>query len=208
MTDRIMLRACSNRDTISIQTFSTRMKSPQRFYISYEEFDRLQREGRTIVKDILSFAQLRLDEQRDQIEFRFTWLSGRGLDRVEGVEQAVTLRWSEFMAFIQSCRLSDSPKSYKALSLDTQKSRPKLVFDGNRENLRAAISNPCIRHKLSKALMDNFNWPDTDEIHIYNDSVPYSFFFQAIRDGQVDICGGLILHNQNDPRHMAYSIHT
>lgn len=208
MTNRIMLRACASENAVSIQTFSARMKSPQWFYISYEELDRLQRDGSIIIKDILSFAQLRLDELRDQIEFRFTWLTGCGCDHVEGVEQTVTLCWSKFLVFIQNCHLTDSPKTYRTISLDTKKSRPKIVFGGNRENLRAAIANPHIRHKLSKALMDNFNWPDTDEIRIYNDSVPYSFFFQAIRGGQIDICGGLILHNQNDPSHMAYSIHT
>lgn len=37
MTNRIMLRACASENAVSIQTFSARMKSPQWFYISYEE---------------------------------------------------------------------------------------------------------------------------------------------------------------------------
>ena len=45
MTDRILLRACANEDTISIRTVSARMKSPQRFYITYDEFDQLQHDG-------------------------------------------------------------------------------------------------------------------------------------------------------------------
>ena len=83
-----------------------------------------------------------------------------------------------------------------------------MVFDGNKANLRAAISNPHVRHKLGKALAANFNWPSADEVRLYNDFVPYSFFFREFRDGQARMCGGLILHNHDDPRRMTYSIHT
>ena len=203
-----MLRACANEHSISIQTISARMKSPQHFYITYDELDRLQRDGWIISSDIYSFAKISLDEKRDQIEFAFTWLTGHAHKRVEGVEQTVTLRWSTFQTFLRDCRQPDGPKTFKAISLDTYKGRPRLVFAGSKVNLRAAIGNPHIRHKLGKALMANFNWPDADEIHLYNDLVPYSFFFQEIRNGRILMCGGLILHNQDDPRHMTYSIHT
>ena len=76
--------------------------------------------------------------------------------------------------------------------------RPRLVFAGNRANLKAAIGDPRIRHKLSKALMASFNWPGADEIHLTNDFVPYSFFFREYRDGRTGLCGGLILHGQDD----------
>ena len=208
MTNRIMLRAWANENTISIQTISAHMKSPHRFYITYGEFDRLQRDGRIISSDIRSFVTIRLDEGRDRIVFAFTWLTGYGIDRVEGTEQTVTLRWSKFQAFLRDCRQPDGPETFKAISLDTHKDRPRIVFVGNKANLRAAIGNPHVRHKLGKALMTNFNWPNADEIHLYNDFDPYSFFFQEIRDGRTRMCGGLILHNQDDPRRMAYSIHT
>ena len=90
MTNRIMLRAYANENTVSIQTYTPRMKSPQRFYITYSELDRLQGEGSSITNDIHSFVKLRLDEHRDRLTFEFTWLSGRGFDRVEGVEQPST----------------------------------------------------------------------------------------------------------------------
>ena len=93
MTDRIMLRAHANENTIDIRTYTPRMKSsPQRFYITYDELARLRDEGSTITHDIHSFAVLRLDEQRDRLTLEFTWLSGRCFDRVEGVEQTVHLR--------------------------------------------------------------------------------------------------------------------
>ena len=86
MTDRILFRARAWENTISIQTYTPRMKSPQRFYITYSELDRLQGEGSIITNDIHSFAVLRLNERRDRITFEFTWLSGRSFDCVEGHE--------------------------------------------------------------------------------------------------------------------------
>ena len=77
MTNRILFRAHANESTIDIQTYTPRMKSsPQRFYITYSELDRLQTEGRLITDDIRSFAKLRLDERRDRITFEFILIIG------------------------------------------------------------------------------------------------------------------------------------
>lgn len=208
MTNRILLYAHADENTVQLRTVSARMKSPHRFYVTYNELNRLQREGGIITSDMHSFARLRLDEQRDRITFEFTWLTGHCFDRVDGTEQTVHLRWSQFRAFLDSCRQPDGPKDFKAISLDVSRHRPRLVFDGNRANLRAAIANPQVRHKLGKALMANFRWPDADEIHLTNDFVPYSFFFREFRDGQACMCGGLILHGQEDMAKAYYGMHT
>ena len=211
MTDRILFRAHAWENTISIQTYTPRMRSPQRFYVTYSELDRLQENGSLITNDIHSFVVLRLDERRDRITFEFTWLSGHGFDQVEGHEQTVHLRWSKFRDFLDAVRRPDCPeekKIFRAVSMDVRRGRPRLVFDGNRANLRAAIGNPLIRRKLGKALMTNFNWPDSQEVHLYNDFVPYSFFFQEYRNGQTCLCGGLILHGQEDMSKAYYGIHT
>ena len=208
MTNRIMLRAHADENTVQFRTVSAHMKSPQRFYVTYDELDRLQRDGRILTSDIHSFVQIRLDRRRDRITFEFTWLTGRGFDRVEGVEQTVRLRWSAFRAFLETCRQPDGPKDFKALSLDVSKRRPRLVFDGNKANLHAAVSNSQIRRKLGKALMTNFCWPDADEVHLTNDFVPYSFFFREYQGGRACLCGGLILHGQDDMSKAYYGIHT
>ena len=52
MTNRIMLRAHADENTIQFRTVSAHMKSPQRFYITYGELDRLQRDGHIITNDI------------------------------------------------------------------------------------------------------------------------------------------------------------
>ena len=211
MTDRILFRAHAWENTISIQTYTPRIKSPQRFLITYSELDRLQDEGYIITYDIHSFVKLRLDERRDRITFDFTWLSGRCFDQVEGHEQTVHLRWSKLRDFLDTVRQPDYPeekKIFKAVSMGLRRGRPRLVFDGNRANLRAAIGNPQVRRKLGKALMANFNWPDADEIHLHNDFVPYSFFFREYRNDQPCLCGGLILHGQEDMSKAYYGIHT
>ena len=208
MTNRIMLRAHADENTVQFRTVSAHMKSPQRFYVTYDELDRLQRDGRILTSDIHSFVQIRLDRRRDRITFEFTWLTGRGFDRVEGVEQTVRLRWSAFRAFLETCRQPAGPKDFKALSLDVSKRRPRLVFDGNKANLHAAVSNSQIRRKLGKALMTNFCWPDADEVHLTNDFVPYSFFFREYQGGRACLCGGLILHGQDDMSKAYYGIHT
>lgn len=184
------------------------MKSPRRFFVTYDEPDRLRRDGNIISNDIHSFVQIRLDGNHDQIRFEFTWLAGCGFDCVEGFEQTVHLRWSPFREFLETCRQPDGPKEFKAISLDPSRHCPGLVFDGNRANLRAAIDTPQVRRKLGKALAVNFNWPDADEIHLTDDFVPYSFFFREIRDGQARMCGGLILHSQEDMNKAYYGIHT
>ncbi len=208
MADRILFHACANDNTISVRTYAPGKKSPQHFYITYDELDRLQCRGRIITNDSHSFVQMRLDERRDRVTFDFTWLTGHVHDRVEGTEQTVNLHWSKFQAFIQDCRLPDGPKEFRAISLDMSRHRPRLVFSGNRDNLKAAIGNRCIRHKLGKALMANFNWSGADEVHIYNDIVPYSFFFREYRNGRPCLCGGLILHGQEDMSKAYYGIHT
>ena len=208
MINRIMLRADANENTVSIRTVSARMKSPQHFYICYSELDRLRDEGQIISSDIRSFVKIRLDEKHDRIAFDFTWLAGHGFDRVEGTEQAVDLRWSKFREFLDACRQPDGPKEFKAVSLGPRRDRPRLVFAGNRENLKAAVADRRVRRKLGKALMANFNWPDADEIRLANDFVPYSFFFREFRDGRPVMCGGLILHGQEDMSKAHYQIHT
>lgn len=208
MTNRIMLCAEAGENAVGIRTVSARMKSPHRFYIGYDEFDRLRQDGWAISSDIHSFVKLRLDQARDRIVFLFTWLAGRGPDHVEGTEQTVTLRWSEFEEFLQNSHRQDGSRTFRALSLDTGRDRPRLVFDGDRKNLKAAAGRRRIRHKLGKALARNFNWPDAEEVRLYNDFTPYSFFFREYRDGHPCLCGGLILHNQENMEKAYYGLHT
>ena len=132
----------------------------------------------------------------------------RPLWRPRGRLRAVRLRWSKFREFLDACREPDSPKEFKAVSLDPRRDRPRLAFVGSRRNLKAAIADRRIRHKLGKTLMEHFNYPDADEIRIADDFVPYSFFFREFRDDKPVMCGGLILHGQEDMAKAYYGQHT
>ena len=127
MTNRILLHAHADENTVQFRTVGARVKSPRRFYVTYGELDLLRRDGHIISNDIHCFLQARLDERRDQATFEFTWLAGRSFDRVEGFEQTVRIRWSRFQAFLEECRQPDGPRDFKALSLDVSKHRPRLV---------------------------------------------------------------------------------
>ena len=188
MTDRILFRAEAGGYGIDVRTVSARMKS-RRFWICYDAFVRLEEDGTVICSDIHSFAKLRLDRKHDRLSIDFVWLTGHGSDRVDGWEQSADIRWSKFKEFLDACRQPDGPKEFKAVSLGPRWDRPRLVFDGDKANLKAAVADRRVRHKLGKALMAHFNWPDADEIYIFNDFVPYSFFFREFRDGNAYAAG-------------------
>ena len=208
MTDRILFKARAGENGIDVRTYAPRMVSPHSFYIFYEDLDRLEGTGHILASDIHSFAKIRIDGKRDLATFEITWLSGRCGGRVEGYEQYVYLRWSRFREFLGACRQPDGPKEFKSVSLGPRRDRPRLAFVGERKNLKAAVADRRVRHKLAKALMTNFNYPDADEIRIADDFVPYSFFFREFRDGRPLMCGGLILHGQENMSKAYYGLHT
>ena len=97
-------------------------------------------------------------------------------------------------------------ESGKALTL-TGSHYPKLIFH-SRKNLKAVAGNKTVRRKLTKFLRDAFHWPFSEEIHLYDDFVPYSFCFEELRDGVRCMSGGVILHGQDNLSSSIYSIHT
>ena len=84
---------------------------------------------------------------------------------------------------------------------------PKLEFCG-KENLHAALENKTVRRKLVKFLRDNFWWKSASKICFYDDFLSYSFTFREFRNGKPGMCGGLILHGQENLDRAYYSIHT
>ena len=75
------------------------------------------------------------------------------------------------------------------------------------------MNNGRVYRKLMKFLRTRFQWPDTDEIVLYGDFEPYSFLFREYRRGkggdlEAAMCGGVILHGQEDMKTAYYSTHT
>ena len=86
-------------------------------------------------------------------------------------------------------------------------SNPKIIVRDTK-NLREIANHPIYRKKFAKFMRNAFQWRCAF-IELYNDFVPYSFFFkEKYADGSSGICGGVILHGQDNPSKAYYSIHT
>lgn len=206
MYDRIIVQIDVNKDSLAFRTRRRDRRSPHAFYVTRREFEVLDREGSSVTADIYSFARLRLDRKHGLLEMDFTWLSGSESD-LRGFSQTIRLPWDRIRELLDAPYEEGLP-GVKLLSLPPASTRPRLVFDGDRANLRAAVGDHAVRRKLGKALMANFNWPGADEVRLYNDFTPYSFFFREFQDGRPCLCGGLILHGQEDMSKAYYGIHT
>jgi len=185
---------------IAFRTISRKRKS-YRFLVPCDTFSELEHRPEIIVRDLGSFAVMRRNKIKDTLTIQFTWLSSSDYS-IKGCEETVTVPYSEVMAVA----VKGTGAEYKTLS-QIDSSRPKLVFC-NIENLRAAVENPTIRRKLSRALRDNFNWKSSERIEFYNDFTPYSFYFRDIQQGRLAMNGGLILHGQEQMDKAYYGVHT
>lgn len=206
MNDRILVKAYANEYGVDFRTVSRTRKSPHRFYVPRSTLAKLEQEPYIIVHDIYSFAVLRRDRYRGTLEICFTWLRGTA-KALSGQEETVTLRYDELMAFVHASTQEGGPETWRALSMDVSKRRPRFVFQG-RETLHSVLKNAAVRRKLFRCLHKQFQWPDSDQVCFYNDFVPYSFFFKETRRGKPGICGGLIFHGQEDMSKAYYSVHT
>lgn len=206
MNNRVLLKAAASEHCISFRTVSRSRKSPKRFYVTRDEFARLEAQASITTHDGWSFAILRRDARADTLEIQFTWLNGGG-DRLSGWEETVIVPYSRLAAFVRESAQEGGPREWKALSMDFSGRRPQLVFDA-KKTLRAILNNGVVRRKLVRFLRDGFNWPRSEQIHLYSDFVPYSFFFREIQNGEAVMCGGLILHGQEDMSKAYYSVHT
>ena len=206
MKNRVLLKATASENCISFRTVSRSRKSPKRFYITRDEFAMLEAQASITTHDGWSFAVLRRDTKADTLEIQFTWLSGGG-DGLSGWEETVTVPYGRLAAFVRESAQEGGPKEWKVLSIDLSGRRPKLMFDA-KKTLRAILNNGVVRRKLVRFLRDGFNWPRSEQIRLYSDFVPYSFFFREIQGGEAVMCGGLILHGQEDMSKAYYSVHT
>lgn len=202
MKDRTLVYMTFRDGTVSLRTVSRFRKSPHRFYIPCQELEGLETGSTILVQDIHSFAMLRRDAYAGTVEIAFTWLEGNG-NSVSGYQEAITLPYGKMM----ECLRQSKPFVWKTLSIDSSAKQAQIVFK-SRKNLRAALANGVIRRKLIRFLRDQFRWAYAEKIEIYDDFMPYSFFFRETRGGEAGISGGIILHGQEDMKTAYYAMHT
>ena len=202
MKERTLVYMIFRDDYVGLQTVSRSKKSPHRFYISRHRLEELGHKSEVIANDIHSFAILRRNAYAGTVEIAFTWLGNDG-NRISGYQDAITLPYGKMMEYLHQSK----PYVWKVLSIDNSMKQAKIVFK-SRKNLHAALGNGVIRRKLIRFLREQFRWEGSEKIEIYDDFVPYSFFFRETRNGEDGICGGIILHGQEDMETAYYSMHT
>ena len=202
MKDRTLVYMTFRDGAASLRTVSRSRKSPHRFYIPCQELEGLEAGSTALVQDIHSFAKLRRDAYAGTVEIAFTWLEGNG-NGVSGYQEAITLPYGEMMECLRQSKLF----VWKTLSIDSSAKQSQIVFK-SRKNLHAALANGAIRRKLIRFLRDQFRWAYAEKIEIYDDFMPYSFFFRETRGGETGLSGGIILHGQEDMKNAYYSMHT
>lgn len=203
MSDRTLVKVFADGGFIGFQTFSQRWKSSPRFLVSRHELEVLERENFVISKDINSFAVLRRNTAAGTLSIDFSWLRRSSLD-LFGRSEAVTLPYDKLAEFIYASTKEDGPKTWNTLSLE-RTAEPKIIFNDT-AGLRKCLENRIVRKKLSHTLRDCFH--GYERVVLYNDFVPYSFFFRPFISGEPYISGGLIFHSCNDMAKAYYSIHT
>lgn len=205
MDNRALVKISATKNCIGFRTVTPTEKSPHRFYVLRDSILALEAKSRVIEQDCASFAVLRRDKAGGTLSIRFVWLSGSGC-QITGREETVTLPYDKLLEFMDDSATENGPKEWNTLSVEASRT-PRLIFCGQ-ENLHDALRRKAVRRKLVRFLRDHFQWGSSDEIRFYNDFVSYSFFFREFRDGQPGMCGGLILHGQENMARAQYSIHT
>ena len=206
MRKRTLVYMIFREDYVGLRTVSRSKKSPHRFYISRNKLEELEHKPEVIACDIHSFAVLRRDTYAGTLEIAFTWLGG-DKNSLSGYQDTIILPYDEMVEHLHESVSERKPIVWKVLSVDDSVGQVRIVFK-SKKNLHAALGNGVIRRKLIRFLRDQFRWGNSEEIEIYDDFMPYSFFFREIKDGKAGISGGLILHGQEDMKKAYYSMHT
>lgn len=210
--DPVLVKFRTTEHFICIRTRTRRRSSPYSFDLSRERFAELEDAGSLVVRDGHSFAVFSLIDDRTKIRIEITWLSPCGGEAVKGFTQAVVLDYATLTRHVADSLEEDGPAAWSMLYVDRTRDRARLDFgsEGARRTIRKILSVPVLRHKLTRAVRDNFQWPNDGDtvIRFYADCDPYSFFFREYANDREGICGGLILHRYDGLEKAYYSVHT
>lgn len=182
-------------------------KSPGSFAVPRHAISNLDGTTATL-SDGGCYAKLWLDPMEKEVVITFSWLHEHSDGTLIGWRQTVRLPYEKLVRFDDEAYDSGACNVLRLLSRDFLP-KPQLVFKGC-ENLRAVVAIPMLRHKLFACLRNHFDWKSSRRILLYNDSAPFSFFFEEeLKNGKSGICGGVILQGWNTNRAKAhYEVHT
>lgn len=204
MKQRTLVKIKVEDQWLLFRTITCAKKPSRAFYIPRSRLEGLENLADPVVavSSFPDFAEFRRNAARGELQIRFSWMSCAD-DRLTGWTETVTIPYDAFMRFLYSAAEGEQ---WSVLSL-VENLSPKLIFCGGRA-IREVAANKLVRRKLARFLRDQFKWKSGGTIRFYSDYVPYSFFFQETLDGQPGVCGGLILHGQENMDTAYYSVHT
>ena len=210
-SEPVLVKLRASEHFITVRTVTRRRKSPWSFDLLRRQFAELESTGRIVVKDGYSFAVLALANAGSQVRIDFTWVSPYGDGAFNGFTQTVVLDYASLSRFVHDSLEEDGPRQYSMLYVDRTRSRPRLDFSapGTQRTIRDVLSVPVLRHKLTRAVRDNFQWRSEGNhvVRFYADCDQYGFFRESV-NGRDGLCGGLILHRCDGLEKARYSVHT
>lgn len=208
-SQRTMMKLSASEKSVSLRTVSRGFRSPHRFIVLERELQELEEKRHVISADIHSFAQMRLErldaQGGDVLEIRFAWLGDAADGKLSGTEEILRFPWEGIKEGIRRSRSQDGV-AVRMLSMKEGRS-PKVEFR-SRENLKAVAGKRALRKKLGRFLGCHFAWKSSRRIVVSDDFMPYSFCFREERADGGGMCGGIILHGQDDLRKAYYGLHT
>lgn len=208
MNHRTMICFFATEDALMIRTISRDFRSPHRFVLLFSRLWEAREKGFSIAYDLHSFLKLRIEETvkgKEMLSLEFSWLSKTGNNKLTGHEERLLLSYEDLMQGIETSKAKNG-KTIRLLTAE-RNSYTQITFC-HTKNLHQVVQNKHLRRKLGKFLCQNFRGYGDREVQIFDDFVPYSFFFQEESSGRHGICGGIILHGQEDLRTAHYEIHT
>lgn len=208
MYDRIMVKVSAEDKYVSLWTVSRSNRSPHRFILLREELEKLEEEGRVLARDSHSFADIRRckgTQGLDKLEITFWRLNDFGNGEVKGWKQVVQFSYGKFLECVE-CSFQSKGSEQRLLSMK-EDGIPRIEFI-SRCNLKTVADIPLLRRKLGRFLAHNFNWIGYSRIVVTDDFLPYSFGFSGYTPYGRGVCGGIILHGQDDLKKAYYEIHT
>lgn len=206
--ERTMVKISTDGDFVSLRTYSRKYGRSGMFVLLRKELDDLNTKGKILSADGYSYARLYLHKNQkgeEVLKIEITWLNSSG-NELTGRLERLSLMYEDFLCCVEESS-SSGGMTYRRLSLP-ECHRPAIEFSSSR-NLKKVAQRKGIRRKLGKFLDRHFQWPDAVRIQVVDDScVPYSFFFREERVSGAGVCGGIILHGQNDLKKACYGMHT
>lgn len=169
--DPALVKFRAYRDYISIRTISRKHKSPQSFTLPRPSFTDLEADGYLLLDDGYSFALFRLIEDGAMVQIDFTWLVKYSDNTLKGYAETVVLGYDRLAQWIWDSSEENGPETWSMFSPGYTSQRPRLDFSspGAQETIRHVLAVPVLRHKLTRAFRDFFQWPRTGTLlAVYN----------------------------------------